>query len=131
MVQAAGHIGERIPIHIGPAKVILANKSDAEIERYLSKVEIEPFTNATVSDKDLLREQLRRIRDQGHCIDHEEFEDGCHAYSAPLFDLTGSPVAALVMAVPSVRLTPKREAQVIQLTSSAARQLSAQMGYQG
>ena len=130
MVQAAGQIGEHIPIHIGPAKVILANQPEAQRESYLAQVEIEPFTDATVSDKDLLREQLHIIRDQGYCIDHEEFEDGCHAFSAPIFDLAGTPIAALIMAVPTVRLTPGREAQVIQLTSSAARQLSSQFGYQ-
>jgi DNA-binding IclR family transcriptional regulator len=130
MVQAAGHVGEHIPIHIGPAKVILANKSEEEIHQYLAQIEITPFTDATVTDKDVLREELEVIRAQGYCVDHEEFEEGCHAFSAAVRDLVGDPIGAFVLAVPTIRHSEEKEHQVIQLTSTAAKDLSAQLGFQ-
>jgi len=130
MVQASGHVGERIPIHIGPAKVILANRPEAEIEDYLNQVEIVPFTEATVTDKEDLRAEIRVIREQGYCVDHEEFEEGCHAYSAPVCNLTGDPIAALILAVPTIRHSEEKEQEAINLSVSAARQLSAQLGFQ-
>lgn len=130
MVQAAGQIGEHIPIHIGPAKVILANQPDEDIDQYLAQVEITPFTEATVTDKGVLREELKVIREQGYCVDHEEFEEGCHAFSAPVRDLSGDPIGALLLAVPTMRHSEEKEQQAIHLTSSAARELSAQLGFQ-
>jgi DNA-binding IclR family transcriptional regulator len=130
MVQAAGHIGEHIPIHIGPAKVILAYKPEDEIDQYLAQVEITPYTTATVTDKNLLRAELKQIRSQGYCVDHEEFEEGCHAFSAPVRDLSGDPVGALLLAVPAIRHSEEKERQVIELTHAAAKKLSAQLGFQ-
>jgi DNA-binding IclR family transcriptional regulator len=130
MVQAAGHIGEHIPIHIGPAKVILAYKPESEIDQYLAQVKITPFTEATVTDKKMLRTELKAIRSQGYCVDHEEFEDGCHAFSAPVRDLSGEPIGALLLAVPTIRHSKDKERQAIQLVSSAAKKLSGQLGFQ-
>ena len=128
-LQASGPVGERIPLHIGPAKVILAYRNEAEIEAYLSSVDIIPYTDATVTDRVELLSQLKVIRGQGFCADHEEFEDGCHAYSAPVRDIRGVPIGALALAVPTIRNTAEKEQEVVDLVVAASRQVSAQLGF--
>jgi DNA-binding IclR family transcriptional regulator len=130
MVQAAGLIGERIPLHVGPAKVVLASMNEDEIAAYLSGVTLEPFTEKTVIDREALGEQLALIKSQGYWVDHEEFEIGCHAVATAVRDHRGRPTAACILAIPSARYSLDRETRAIQLTSRAASELSGQLGFQ-
>lgn len=130
MVQAAGQIGERIPIHIGPAKVALASLSESEISDYLARVHLDPLTEKTVTDRASLQAQLALIQTQGYWVDHEEFEIGCHAVAAAIKDHRGRPVGAYILAIPSARYFADREARAVQLTLSAAGRLSEQLGFQ-
>jgi DNA-binding IclR family transcriptional regulator len=131
MVQAAGPIGERIPLHIGPAKIVLANMAATEIASYLSSVRLEPFTENTVTDREALETQLALMKSQGYWVDHEEFEIGCHAVASAVRDHRGRPIGAIVLAIPNARHSAERERQAVHLTLRAAEMLSRQLGFQG
>lgn len=131
MVQAAGPVGERIPLHIGPAKIALAAMPANEIVSYLSSVRLEPFTENTVTDRHALEAQLAQMKSQGYWVDHEEFEIGCHAVASAVCDHRGQPIGAFVLAIPSARYSTEREERAVRLTLSAAEMLSRQFGFRG
>ncbi len=76
-----------------------------------------------------LVEELKAIRSGGLAYSREELIKGIVAIGAPVFDLTGAPVAALSVSVPTVRFNSKRESAVANAVRKAADTLSRQLGY--
>jgi IclR family acetate operon transcriptional repressor len=61
------------------------------------------------TDMAKLRRQLRATRRRGYAINDQETEDGVSAMAVCLRDAAGDAVAALAIAVPSVRFTRDRQ----------------------
>src|SRR5205823_5334519 len=59
-------VGTRLPAHAtSMGRVLLADLSDAELDRYLGETELERFTKRTVVDTDRLRTIVGQVRKQG------------------------------------------------------------------
>ncbi|MBU2499672.1 MAG: IclR family transcriptional regulator, partial [Proteobacteria bacterium] len=72
LVRLAGSIGDRLPIHAAAgAKTILAFSPPDKVNRLLD-VKLQRFTRHTVTNKTLLRRQLREIKEKGVAVDREE-----------------------------------------------------------
>lgn len=56
-------------------KAILATKSDEELDRYFSKVELKPLTENTITSISELKRQLKQVRKDGYAVDHQENQD--------------------------------------------------------
>ena len=68
--------GHLLPLHAGaPSKVLLAfeEQSDVVVE---SLGELQRFTDATITDPNLLRAELARIREQGYALSNGERDAG-------------------------------------------------------
>ncbi len=73
-------------------------------------------------------EETRLIRARGYAIAVDELERGLAALAAPVFDRDGIAVAALSISGPTIRLTPRRIAELAPALLEQARQLSARLG---
>jgi DNA-binding IclR family transcriptional regulator len=79
-------------------KVLLAYLSPSELDDYLGKVQLRPFTPYTIISKDALRAELETVRAQGWAYDDGEFLAEHCCLGAPIRDHSGRVMAALSMA---------------------------------
>jgi DNA-binding IclR family transcriptional regulator len=75
-------------------KVALALAPPAVVERYL-QAGLQPFTSATITDPDELRDELREVRRRGFAVDREEFDDDFCCIAAAVLDRAGRLLAAI------------------------------------
>ncbi|MGD8226265.1 MAG: IclR family transcriptional regulator [Desulfobacteraceae bacterium] len=129
LVRLAGSIGDRLPIHAAAgAKAILAF-SAPEIVKSLLDGKLQAFTRHTITDTMTLIRQLDNIRESGVAFDREEIDEGTSALGAPIFNHEQIPVAAVVVAGPSQRVTWKRDSEMVSALKETAAKISAQLYY--
>jgi DNA-binding IclR family transcriptional regulator len=111
-VQVANAAGERFPLYAtSPGKVLLASLPEETRDRYLARP-LQPFTPKTLTDADLLRQQLNTIREQGYAWVREELDE-ISGVSAPIYADTGKVVAAVNLYGPSFRFPPEGQTDEI------------------
>lgn len=121
-------LGRAYPLHAGcSGKVFLAFMPEAEIEEYLARP-LEKYTEATVVDPDLLRDELARIRESRCAYSYAERLHGSGAVAAPILSAEGVPVAVLSVCGPAERMRPIVDDHAEALLG-AAEVLSAKLGY--
>jgi IclR family pca regulon transcriptional regulator len=88
--------GTRLPAHASTAgRVMLAARPDDELEAYLARVELAPYTHMTVTDKEQLWRELVAIRAQGFGVTENQYELGMRGISVPINSRHGPLVGAL------------------------------------
>lgn len=122
--------GETTPLYAsGAGKLLLAAESDEEIEAYIARTTLEPFSTTTVIDAGSLRSQISEIRAGGYACSINERGAGGVGVSAPIRAHDGRTVAALLIAAPASRFTPDVRAACIEAAIEAARGISAALGF--
>jgi IclR family pca regulon transcriptional regulator len=90
------NVGTRFPAHVtSMGRVLLAAHTDDWLQGYLASVRLQPFTERTITDRDDLLAELRRIREQGWTMVDQELEAGLRSLAAPIHGTTGEVVAAV------------------------------------
>ena len=69
--------------------------SEREIQDYLSKHELKAFTENSITDKEILKNELIRTRQRGYAIDEMEHEFGIKCMAMPIFDRNKKVYAAI------------------------------------
>lgn len=109
-------------------RAILAWSSDDVVAHVLDQG-IPSRTAHTVTTPEELRAELGRCRKRGYSVDDAENEPGIRGVGAPVLDYRGRPVAALSVAGPEQRVPRRRLRELGAATATAARELSARLGY--
>lgn len=107
------------------AKAILAFSRKDLINHVLgTKEKLPRYTSKTITDRRVLDEQFKEIRNLGISFDHEEYNESIHAIAAPVFDENKSCVAAVSILVPSMRLEVITAEATIRLLKDTATKIS-------
>lgn len=123
-------VGRRLEAHATAlGKALLAGLSPDEVDRRLGTQPLERFTPSTMSDQAALRAELARIRTRGYALDNEEYTRGLRCVAVSIRDHTGECIAALSIAIPTVRFTVERQRQALALLREATTALSHARGY--
>ena len=85
-----------------------------------------PFTPNTITDRDVLRSELRAVLSQGYALDREEDYVGVECVAVPVFDASGACIAAVSVSYPAS--PAERTAELIDLVADAAHKVSAALG---
>ena len=130
-VRVVSRVGSRLPAHCTAAgKVHLAFMSDEEIEALFPERQLKPYTPNTITDRDALKTELKKIVDQGYAIDNEELDPGVRCVAGPIRDYTRRIVGAVSVSGPSMRFTDERiEKELIPLVMQASEDLSTRLGF--
>lgn len=124
------HIGKRAPVHCtGVGKVILAYQGEKEIDRILSSVVLESYTEYTMTNITNIKNHLKLIREKGYAIDDEEIELGLKCIAAPIFNHQGNVIASISCAAPKMRFDDERIPEVIERIQKASSEISKCLGY--
>jgi IclR family transcriptional regulator, pca regulon regulatory protein len=90
------HIGSRLPAYCtSMGRILLAYLPSEQLESYLAKVELIPYTTRTVNTIEKLRLHLRNIRRNGYSICDQEYEVGLRSLAVPVFSPSGRAVATI------------------------------------
>ena len=122
--------GSVAPAHCtAMGKVLLSFLAEQELNQWFAEHELAAATPNTITDREILRAQLRQIRAQGHSIDNEEWVSGIRCIAAPIHDYSGRVVAAVSVSVPIGRLTADRESSIVIAVKRTCAAISAGMGF--
>jgi IclR family KDG regulon transcriptional repressor len=125
-----GRVGHRNRAHrTSTGKVLLAYLPPDELERVLARRPLDAKTPHTITDPQVLKRELEAIRRRGWAQNVNESEEGVASVAAPIRDATGSVVAAISVAGPTLRFTPATMRRIVEETIAAADAISARMGH--
>lgn len=106
-------------------KSIAAFQTEERRERLLRSYGILRMTPKTITDETLLREEFRRVREQGYALDSEETTVDGQCFGAPITLNNGEVLAAISMSVPTFRIgAADRKQQLIAAVVRTARSIS-------
>ncbi len=112
----------------GVGKALLAQQSDAGLDRYLRDAALEAFTPKTLADPAALRADLALTRARGYAFDDEERNMGMRCIAAPVFNAHGEAVAGISVSGPSSRIGTAEIPGIAVAVKTAAARLSAALG---
>lgn len=119
-------IGRRLPAYsTALGKALLAHLPD-ETVRTLLPDELATATQYSIASHDDLIAELVQVRARGYSIDNEESELGLRCFSVTLpFEPSSPPKNAISCSVPVARLSPEREARIVELLTQVQRDVMA------
>lgn len=122
-------VGKRALAHsTALGKAILAHWPLHEARAFLQRFGLPRVTAKTITDLDMLVQQLARARELGYAIDDEENEEGGRCVAAPVFDHTGKPIAGISLSAPVSRFSMSEATQIAAQVKAAAQAISASLG---
>ena len=128
--RLSSRIGTRRSLHVTALGKALAAFLPAEArENVLSTITFQPATQRTIMNLVQFRQELERIRRQGYAVDDEEAVQGARCVSAPILNSHGEPIAAVSVSGPVTRVGPNQVTALAGAVTSAARAISAAMGF--
>ena len=128
--QMVGGVGLLRPAYCtGLGKALLAYMTPTQLERYLAGTALKRLTAKTITEPDILRQQLDEIRHNGLAFDDGEFDQEVRCLSVPVRDFTGQVVAAIGISGPMWRLQLQGLSEKAVHVRRAGGQLSATLGY--
>ncbi len=119
-IQPYKTIGGRLPLHnIAAGKAILAHLPERRVNRIIDRHGLPAFTDATITDRDRLFEELDRIAETGVAFNDGESLERFRAVASPI-RLDGEVRGSLVVSGPKKRLRGDRFTQEIPETVTGA-----------
>ena len=89
-------VGSKLPAYAtSMGHVLLANLPKEALEKYLTNLNPEKFTDKTILDKDHLRITLEDVRKKNWGGVDQQFEEGLRSIAVPLRDANGKVIAAI------------------------------------
>jgi len=130
-VRVAQDVGVLRPLHCtAVGKAIAAWLPPDVLEQALRGVRLERHTAKTITTREALAAELRRVRAAGHALDDEEMHEGLRCVAIPLFGARGQVVASMCAVGPRQQMTRNKIALVRPVLARLARALSEQLGFQ-
>ncbi|NLX92167.1 MAG: IclR family transcriptional regulator [Firmicutes bacterium] len=131
IVRMFAQVGNRGPVHCtASGKALLAFYPEAKIDEIIEKLEMVKYTNETITDRNHLKKELQRIRQDGYALDWGEREEHVRCIAAPIFNFEGKVIASISISGPSTRITTYyMKNELVDLIMSTAANISQKMGY--
>lgn len=123
MIQIRDWTGEYFPIHTtSTGKLYLAQLDEAEVADFLSRP-LAAVASGTITQPDILRQELEQVRQKGYAWTINELEDGLISIAAPIVDPEGEFLAGVYLSAPLFRFEADLEKEALQreILETAAR----------
>jgi len=123
-------IGQRAPLYCTAlGKSMLTGMAEEQIRKLYGGVELEAFTDRTITSVDGLVADIEKIRRRGWSVDDEEYEEGLRCIGAPIRDYRNEVIAAVSTSGYASVITRERVEEIAAYVLKAARDISQRMGY--
>ncbi|RKL62379.1 hypothetical protein DXT63_12210 [Thermoanaerobacteraceae bacterium SP2] len=91
---------------------------------------IKPLTPYTITDIEKIKEQIKKIKEQGYAIDNEEFCLGVKCIAAPIKGFGGKTVAAISVSIPTIRIeSDEKFQQIREYVVTTAKNISTELNF--
>ncbi len=128
-VRIVARIGRRLPLYAGSAgKVFLAFLPEDQQANILNTMSLVPFTANTITDKEILKGELDKIRQNGWAVSHGEWMPEASGIAAPIFGHDEAVAGVITISGPSQRFHEQVIQNYCQILTRVARQISGAMG---
>lgn len=118
--------GTRSPLHATAlGKVLIAFADDPET--LIADLDLPARTERTITDREVFRTEISRVRERGYGSMQEENEVGMHAVAAPVRAADGRVIGAVAIAAPVFRLTFAELLDNVPALQAAAAELSVRL----
>jgi IclR family pca regulon transcriptional regulator len=102
-------IGRRFPaIYTSTGRVLIAAKSDEEIDEIIASSDLSPPTRLSLSTEKEIRAALVSARQNKYAIVDQENEIGIRTMAAPVYSKSGKAVAAIIVLTNIATITSKQ-----------------------
>lgn len=124
-------LGKRIYLHsTASGKTVLANLPEERVEQILDRWGLPALTDNTITDRNVLFEELDTVREQGFAVNKEESTEGLRAVGVPIKEGSGKLVGALSVSGPSHRMKGEWfEREIPNLLLGTANELELNLKY--
>lgn len=124
--------GQRMVLYAGSGgKVLLAFGPEELRARVLKKGNLKRLTSNTVDNPEHLKKELDVVRRRGYAASLGERDPEVASLAAPVYDGDGKVCAALSIAGPINRFSPKHNARQLKFLLASVRRISQMLGYEG
>ena len=121
--------GQRVPLHCTAAgKVLLAFQEPSIGRALLNRLELDSFTDSTLTSKSALNSDLALTRVRGYAISYEEHLAGVNAVAVAIGAPDGTPLGALALLAPASRLDETNIHPVGRELIASARRITGSAG---
>ena len=119
-------VGSRLPLHCtATGKLFLASMKPTARRRMINSLTLARHTTLTITDADVLEEQLNRIAEEGVGYDTGEYLEGLVALAAPVIGEDNRICFAIAIHAPSVRKSLSELRQYLPALRHAASRMAA------
>jgi IclR family pca regulon transcriptional regulator len=125
------HVGSRLPAYCTSlGKALLAHLDADDRAQRLKRVEFRRRGPNTLTSRQALETELKRVRTEGYSTNNEELAYGLRSIAAPVLTHDGTAVAAINLAVHSSMVSSEEMvARLSPVLKAAAADISARLGY--
>lgn len=128
-LSAFANVGRRFPLHsTASGKVLLAFHQDSTLMERILRGQLERVTDRTITDAQLLRKEIAKVRMVGFATCWQEGERDLCSVAMPVRDHLGRNVAALALVGSADGLTTKTVQRLLRPLNSAVRAVEARLG---
>ena len=115
------------PHYTALGKCLVALLPEQEREEMLSRLRLKRLTPRTITDPEVLRQELLLTRQRGYATNDEEHEEGVRAVGVPVIGRHGRPAAALSVATLTFRHSMQELEGFVPILRKAAREVEVQL----
>ncbi|MFF5496788.1 IclR family transcriptional regulator [Streptomyces aquilus] len=120
--------GRHGPLHCtSMGKVLMAFAPEDVREDLLDRVELTPYGPRSITDRDVLREEVARAAGRGYATADEEHHAGLRAVAVPVLRPDGTVFAALSTAAPAFRRSMADMVAMVPVLRAAAEELGVRL----
>jgi IclR family transcriptional regulator, acetate operon repressor len=129
LMSGVPDLGSRWPVHASSTGLVALAFMPEDDARALLPATLLSVTRHTFTNRADLWRELEVTRRRGYSIGDETLEVGLVAIAAPVFNHDGQVMAAISIAGPKLRITPKCVPAIGEQVRAAANSVSARLGY--
>jgi len=129
MMRVFSKPGNSVPMHCsGVGKAILMAMGARDVARIIETQSLIKLTDKTITDPNLLYDELSSSRKLGFAVDDEEHAIGLRCAAAIIYDEHAEPLAGLSISGPAARISKDRLLELGQITVEVATEITAALG---
>jgi DNA-binding IclR family transcriptional regulator len=122
-------VGNSEPLHCSSVgKCLLAFTSEENREKMIDHITFNVFTEKTITDKEKLNEEIKRVQELGYAIDDEELSKYIRCAAVPVFDERGVCIHSLGASGAASRMTDEKINRIVPLLLKAANNIVIKKG---
>ncbi|MEN8222364.1 MAG: IclR family transcriptional regulator [Acidobacteriota bacterium] len=107
-LQIQSSIGDTLPVYCTSlGKSILSILPEDEMLKSIGNINFKKITRNTIEGPEQLIQQINKIKQDGHSVDNEEYEEGLVCISVPLFLKDHNFYGSISLSGPSIRFDKK------------------------